>query len=131
MFTTEPSGGVPCLLGCEESLLRNVVHSASLDSQRRFGLQVPIPVRTGTIGRSDHTLLRISVEDFGAYKKQKLAEGKKPSVAGVAVGRRAHRLCFAMIRDQTRYDPAHWAEAVAAGRSVMTQTRKRVDVTAT
>ncbi len=69
--------------------------------------------------------------DFGAYKRKKLAEGKKPSVAGVAVGRRAHRLCFAMMRDQTRYDPAHWAEAVAAGRSVMTQTRKRVDATTT
>ena len=69
--------------------------------------------------------------DFGAYKKQKLAEGKKPSVAGVAVGRRAHRLCFAMMRDQTRYDPARWTLAVAAGRSVMAQTRKRVDTTAT
>ena len=69
--------------------------------------------------------------DFGAYKKHKLAEGKKPSVAAVAVGRRAHRLCFAMMRDQTRYHPARWTLAVAAGRSVMTQTRKRVDVTAT
>ncbi len=69
--------------------------------------------------------------DFGAYKKMKLAEGKKPSVAGVAVGRRAHRLCFAMMRDQTRYDPDRWIETVAAGRSVMTQTRKQVDVTAT
>jgi transposase len=61
--------------------------------------------------------------DFGAYKKQKLAEGKKPSVAAVAVGRRAHRLCFAMMRDQTRYHPARWTLAVAAGRSVMTQTQ--------
>ncbi len=69
--------------------------------------------------------------DFGAYKKNKLAEGKKPSVAGVAVGRRAHRLCFAMMRDQTRYDPDRWTLAVAGGRSVMTPTRKRVDVTAT
>jgi len=69
--------------------------------------------------------------DFGAYKASKLAEGKKPSVAAVAVGRRAHRLAFAMMRDQTRYDPDHWAEAVAAGRSVMTQTQRRVDVTTT
>jgi transposase len=61
--------------------------------------------------------------DFGAYKKHKLAEGKKPSVAAVAVGRRAHRLCFAMMRDQTRYDPDRWTLAVAAGRSVMTQTQ--------
>jgi transposase len=69
--------------------------------------------------------------DFGAYKKKKLAEGKKPSVAAVAVGRRAHRLCFAMMRDQTRYHPARWTLAVAAGRSVMTQTQKRADATAT
>ena len=69
--------------------------------------------------------------DFAAYKKQKLAEGKKPSVAGVAVGRRAHRLGFAMMRDQTRYHPDRWTLAVAAGRSVMAPTRKRVDVTAT
>jgi len=69
--------------------------------------------------------------DFAAYKKKKLAEGKKPSVAAVAVGRRAHRLCFAMMRDQTRYHPARWTLAVAAGRSVMTQTQKRVGVTAT
>lgn len=69
--------------------------------------------------------------DFAAYKKKKLAEGKKPSVAAVAVGRRAHRLCFAMMRDQTRYDPARWIETVAAGRSVMAQTRQRVDATAT
>ncbi len=68
--------------------------------------------------------------DFGAYKKRKLAEGKKPSVAAVAVGRRAHRLCFAMMRDQTRYDPDRWTEAVAAGGSVMAQTPKRVDATA-
>ncbi len=29
---------------------------------------------------------------------------------------------FTMMRDQTRYHPDRWIEAVAAGRSVMTQT---------
>jgi transposase len=48
--------------------------------------------------------------DFATYKANKIAAGKKRSVAAVAVGRRAHRLAFAMMRDQTRYDPARWAE---------------------
>jgi hypothetical protein len=59
--------------------------------------------------------------DFATYKANKLADGKKRSIAAVAVDRRAHRLAFAMMRGQTRYDPGHWAEAVAAGRSVMAQ----------
>ena len=61
--------------------------------------------------------------DFAAYKANKIADGKKRGVAAVAVGRRAHRLAFAMMRDQTRYDPDLWAETVAAGRSVMAPTR--------
>ncbi|MHC4093819.1 MAG: IS110 family transposase [Planctomycetota bacterium] len=61
--------------------------------------------------------------DFATYKANKLAAGKKRGVAAVAVGRRAHRLAFAMMRDQTRYESARWAERVAAGRSVMAQTR--------
>jgi hypothetical protein len=61
--------------------------------------------------------------DFATYKANKIADGKKRSVAAVAVGRRAHRLAFAMMRDQTRYDPARWAETVAAGRSVMAPTQ--------
>ena len=69
--------------------------------------------------------------DFAAYKANKLADGKKPSVAAVAVGRRAHRLAFAMMRDQTRYHPARWAQGVAAGRSVMArpETARHTDVT--
>ena len=61
--------------------------------------------------------------DFATYKANKIPAGKKRGVAAVAVGRRAHRLAFAMMRDQTRYDPALWAETTAAGRSVMAPTR--------
>jgi hypothetical protein len=38
----------------------------------------------------------------------------------VAVGHRAHRLAFAMLRSQRPYDEERWASAVA-GRSVMAQ----------
>jgi len=36
-------------------------------------------------------------------------------VAAVAVGHRAHRLAFAMVRNQQPYNPTRWAAAVADG----------------
>ncbi len=41
--------------------------------------------------------------DFADYRRRLLAD-RKPSVAAVAVGHRAHRLAFAMLRTQTAYD---------------------------
>jgi transposase len=58
--------------------------------------------------------------DFAAYKRRLIAGGKKPLVAAVAVGHRAHRLAFAMIRNQQPFDPERWAEAIAKGRPVTT-----------
>ncbi len=52
-------------------------------------------------------------------------EGKKQSIAAVAVGHGAHRLAFAMLRSQHLNDESHWATAVP-GRSVMTQAPKGV-----
>lgn len=70
-------------------------------------------------------------DDFAAYRRQLIARGKPAKVANIAVGRRAHRLAFAMCRDQTVYDPAAWKAGVAAGRSVMDDTwPARCDVTA-
>jgi transposase len=60
--------------------------------------------------------------DFAAYRRRLLAERKPASVAAVAVGHRAHRLAFAMLRAQTAYDPAQWAASVAAGMTVMAKT---------
>lgn len=54
-------------------------------------------------------------EDFAAYKRRLISSGKRPLVAAVAVGHRAHRLAFAMLRSQQPYDPARWAAAVAGG----------------
>ena len=62
--------------------------------------------------------------DFAAYRAQLRAAGKKHHVAQVAVGHRAHRLAFAMIRSQDRYDPQRWTDSVNAGRSVMAKTSR-------
>lgn len=62
--------------------------------------------------------------EFMAYRARLLANHKKRSVAAVAVGHRAHRLAFALLRSQQPYDPQRWARAVAAGRSVMAKTPK-------
>jgi transposase len=57
--------------------------------------------------------------DFAHYKRRLVSDGKKRSIAAVAVGHRAHRLAFSMLRSQRPYDEAHWARSVATGRSVM------------
>lgn len=70
-------------------------------------------------------------DDFGAYKAALVARHKPRKVVNIAVGRRAHRLAFAMMRDQTVYDPAAWRAGVAAGRTVMDDTwSARCDVAA-
>ncbi len=64
------------------------------------------------------------VEDFAAYRRRLRSNGKRPAVAAVAVGHRAHRLAFAMLRNQQPYDPKRWAAAVADG-PVMAKTGGR------
>jgi hypothetical protein len=62
--------------------------------------------------------------DFRDYRRRLLDANKAASVAAVAVGHRAHRLAFAMLRDQKPYDPDRWAESVAAGMTAMAKTRR-------
>jgi transposase len=62
--------------------------------------------------------------DFAAYRRRLRSSGKRPAVAAVAVGHRAHRLAFAMLRTQQPYDPQRWAAAVADG-PVMAKTGGR------
>jgi transposase len=62
--------------------------------------------------------------DFAAYRRRLRSDGKRPMVAAVAVGHRAHRLAFAMLRTQEPYDPHRWAAAVADG-PVMAKTGGR------
>ena len=63
--------------------------------------------------------------EFGAYRRRLIERHKSASVAAVAVGHRAHRLAFAMLRDGRPYDPARWAKSVAAGRTVMAKTSEK------
>lgn len=63
-------------------------------------------------------------DDFAAYRRRLRSSGKRPAVAAVAVGHRAHRLAFAMLRRQEPYDPKRWAAAVADG-PVMAKTGGR------
>lgn len=67
-------------------------------------------------------------DDFATYRRRLRSSGKRPAVAAVAVGRRAHRLAFAMLRTQQPYDPNRWAAAVADG-SVMAKTGGRPTTT--
>lgn len=63
-------------------------------------------------------------EDFAAYRRRLRSNGKRPAVAAVAVGHRAHRLAFAMLRSQEPYDAKRWAAAAADG-PVMAKTGGR------
>lgn len=56
--------------------------------------------------------------EFIEYRQRLLAEHKPPLVAAVAVGRRAHRLAFAMMRDGRPYEPDRWTRSVV-GKAVM------------
>lgn len=62
--------------------------------------------------------------DFAAYRRRLRSSGKRPMVAAVAVGHRAHRLAFAMLRSQQPYDSTRWAAAAADG-PVMAKTGGR------
>ncbi len=79
--------------------------------------------RRGRIAREGSAALRHAIieigrglanhdQHFAAYRRSLLARGKRPKVANIAVGHRAHRLAFALIRTQTRYDPERFAAAV-------------------
>lgn len=79
--------------------------------------------RRGSISREGSAPLRSAMIELGrglaqhdphfaAYRRSLLARGKRPKVAAVAVGHRAHRLAFALIRAQTSYDPDRFARSV-------------------
>lgn len=80
--------------------------------------------RRGGIGREGSAALRHAIiemgrglaqhdPNFAAFKRGLLARGKRPKVANVAIGHRAHRLAFALIRNQQTYDPNRFATAIS------------------
>ena len=62
--------------------------------------------------------------EFLAYRQRLRAVGKAPGIAAVALGHRAHRLAFAMVRDRHSFDPHRWEESTQQGRSVMAKTSR-------
>jgi transposase len=80
--------------------------------------------RRGGIGREGSAALRYAIIEMGrglaqhdphfaTFKQALLGRGKRPKVANVAVGHRAHRLAFALIRSQQTYDPDRFATAIS------------------
>ena len=80
--------------------------------------------RRGGIGREGSAALRHAIVEMGrglaqhdphfaAFKRALIGRGKRPKVANVAVGHRAHRLAFALIRNQQTYDPDRFADAIS------------------
>ena len=68
--------------------------------------------------------------DFITYRRQLLARGKPPLVALIAVGHRAHRLAFAMLRSQRPFDADRWTRAVAGHRHPADEQARHGDTTA-
>ncbi|MEX0789531.1 MAG: IS110 family transposase [Actinomycetota bacterium] len=59
--------------------------------------------------------LRLGHPDFGDYARRMKQRGKPGGVILCAVGHRANRLAFAMMRDQVEFDPARWPAREADG----------------
>lgn len=62
--------------------------------------------------------------EFGEYRQRLLDHHKPPAVAAVSVGRRAHRLAFAMMRDGRPYDPKTWTDSIQDGQGRHGEDRK-------
>mgnify|MGYP006163315527 CR=1 FL=1 len=101
------------------------------------GVRRLLAVVDGCVVDREAVVCRVGVEAAGHYHRTVVARlraatyrqrlgsnGKRPMVAAVAVGHRAHRLAFAMLRSQQPYDPTRWAAAVADG-PVMAKTGGR------
>jgi len=46
--------------------------------------------------------------DFALYAARLAERGKEPGVVACALGNRANRVAFKMVRDQLPFDPARW-----------------------
>jgi transposase len=76
--------------------------------------------RDGSISREGGVALRRALIDLGIglwhadpaarrYGQQLRARGKKGGVIGCAMAHRANKIAYAMVRDQSSYDPGRWA----------------------
>ena len=81
--------------------------------KRRGGLAIS---RAGKVELREAILelgkgLRLGHPDFGDYARRMKQRGKPGGVILCALGHRANRLAFAMMRDQVEFDPARWPGA--------------------
>ena len=76
--------------------------------------------RDGSISREGSVALRRALIDLGIglwradpaarrYGQQLRARGKKGGVIGCAMANRANKIAYALVRDQSGYDPGRWA----------------------
>jgi transposase len=76
--------------------------------------------RDGQISREGSVALRRALIDLGIglwrsdpaarrYGQQLRARGKKGGVIGCAMANRANKIAYALVRDQSSYDPGRWA----------------------
>jgi len=76
--------------------------------------------RDGGISREGSVALRRALIDLGLglwrtdpaarrYGQQLRARGKKGGVIGCAMAHRANKIAYALVRDQTGYNPDRWA----------------------
>jgi transposase len=76
--------------------------------------------RDGSIGREGTGALRRALIDLGLglwhadpaarrYGQQLRARGKKAGVIGCAMAHRANKIAYALVRDQSGYEPRRWA----------------------
>jgi len=76
--------------------------------------------RDGSISREGSVALRRALIDLGIglwhadpaarrYGQALRARGKKGAVIGCAMAHRANKIAYALVRDQTGYDPTRWA----------------------
>jgi transposase len=76
--------------------------------------------RDGSISREGSVALRRALIELGLglwhadpaarrYGQQLRARGKKGGVIGCAMAHRANKIAYAMVRDQSGYDPDRWA----------------------
>ena len=74
----------------------------------------------GSISREGSVQLRRALIDLGIglwrsdpaarrYGQQLRARGKKGGVIGCAMANRANKIAYALVRDQSGYEPGHWA----------------------
>jgi transposase len=81
--------------------------------------------RDGSISREGSVELRRALIDLGvglwhcdpaakAYAAGLKARGKRGGVIACALAHRANRIAFALVRDQTAYDPGRWTRPAGA-----------------